>query len=311
MAKPLLTVYWVYRHRRFEVLWLAHGFERTVDDKGMPSTCITPAPVRFLLRETDTATVEYAMCSHQREHSHFEAEGPDGSVRRLLGVQAAYLVRYAIDFDTIGRPNHLPAKLFGLTLSAAALDFGHGIVLENHSVLPWDAPLEVQRRARLEGWSEAQAAAMPAPGPDLKVAAPPKQKPPTLTGNQNKSIYGEHISDAYMRAQGHQKLNDGGNLTPLPPHPARGTGIDGVWKHASPPPDYVITEAKYHKSRLGKTINSGKQMSDQWILSDRRLERAVGPRAARRILSAMTAGRVEKRLHQIAPDGTLTETILL
>jgi hypothetical protein len=108
----------------------------------------------------------------------------------------------------------------------------------------------VPRRARLEGLTEMQAQAMPAPKELLKVSAPPRGAPPRLSTNAEKGIYSEHLSDAYMRAQGHQKLNDGGVPTPLPPVPARGQGIDGVWKHHCPPLDYIITEAKYDTAQL-------------------------------------------------------------
>ncbi|HEX8659775.1 MAG TPA: hypothetical protein VF690_19685 [Hymenobacter sp.] len=136
--------------------------------------------------------------------------------------------------------------------------------------------------------------------------------PPALRNNGEKGVYGEHISDAYMRAQGHTKLNDGGVLTPLLPVPARGTGIDGVWRHGNPPPDYIITEAKYDTSQLRRTKRSGMQMSNQWINSNNRLERAVGRPEALRIAAAMRRpGGIEKRLHTIAPTGTLVETILL
>ena len=83
-----------------------------------------------------------------------------------------------------------------------------------------------------------------------------------------------------------------------------------MWKHASPPPDYVITEAKYGSSRLGMT-NDGRQMSTPWITGSRRLENATNVTEARKIMLALVRGRVEKRLHHIDPTGKLTETILL
>jgi hypothetical protein len=170
----------------------------------------------------------------------------------------------------------------------------------------------VQRRARLEGLTEMQAQAMPAPKEILKVSAPPRAASPRLSSNAQKGIYGEHLSDAYMRAQGHQKLNDGGAPTPLPPVPARGQGIDGVWKHHCPPPDYIITEAKYDTAQLAMTKRDGKQMSDKWILSSRRLKRALQDEdeAAEVIRAMKRVGRVEKRLHHIDVNGKLTDNHL-
>jgi len=49
-------------------------------------------------------------------------------------------------------------------------------------------------------------------------------------------------------------------------------GIDGIYRHPNPPPDFVITEAKYNTSPLGKT-KDGKQMSDEWV-TDTRLQNA-------------------------------------
>jgi hypothetical protein len=201
-----------------------------------------------------------------------------------------------------------------LYLSAAALTLD-GVTVECHSVLSWDAPAEVRRRARMMGDDPAYpglAAALPAPKRAPKVEAPALAPPPALRSNAEKGVYGEHISDAYMRAQGHTKLNDGGLLTPPPPGgSARGHGIDGVWRHGNPPPDYVITEAKYDTSRLGMT-NDGRQMSDSWIMGSERLEKAVGDDEADSILRAMKRiGRLEKRLHKITPNGTLQEIILV
>ena len=50
-------------------------------------------------------------------------------------------------------------------------------------------------------------------------------------------------------------------------------GIDGVYENAHPPPQYIISEAKYNTSRLGSTAD-GPQMSDDWILGSNRLENA-------------------------------------
>ena len=218
-------------------------------------------------------------------------------------------MRYSGHFEP-GRAGGWPGEVLLLGLSAAAL-VKHSLTLEAHSVLLWAAPAEVQRRARLEGLTETQAQPMPAPKELLKVSAPPRAAPPRLSTNAEKGIYGEHLSDAYMRAQGHQKLNGGGVPTPLPPVPVRGQGIDGVWKHHCPPPDYIITEAKYGKSRLSMT-KDGKQMSDNWVRGSKRLNKAVDDDVlANEVRKSMRRGRVEKRLHQIAIDGTVTETILL
>ncbi|UYZ64251.1 hypothetical protein [Hymenobacter weizhouensis] len=308
---PAQALYWCFGAWRYRVAEFQYRLYQALDAARRRSTQTRADHVRFSLLDADahSAVVAYAACSYQRAHSVFELECQDGSCRPWLTVQAAHLTSFVEELRP--GPGQEPSHRQRLALSAAALVLRDGTTIQRHTVIPWDAPPEVERRARLEGWSRPQAAAMPAPYPELKVSAPAKTGPPALSGNQEKSIYGEHRSDAFMRAQGHTKLNDGGHLTPLPPHPSRGQGIDGVWRHASPPPDYIITEAKYNKSRLGYTKGSGRQMSDQWIISDNRLERAVGRPEALRIAAALRRpGRVEKRLHNVAPDGTLTETIL-
>ena len=83
-----------------------------------------------------------------------------------------------------------------------------------------------------------------------------------------------------------------------------------MWRHGNPPPDYVITEAKYDTSRLGMT-KDGRQMSDKWIMEKNRLRKAVGKAEAGRIIRAMRLNSVEKRLHTVNPAGKLVETILL
>ena len=55
---------------------------------------------------------------------------------------------------------------------------------------------------------------------------------------------GEYQADQLFAAQGHKKLNHGGQLVGLL-DPPRGKGLDGVWQNATPPPTYLITETKY------------------------------------------------------------------
>jgi len=135
----------------------------------------------------------------------------------------------------------------------------------------------------------------------------PGQLPPNAT-NAQKGVFGEHVSDIHMANRGHTKLNDGGAMTPVNGQ-ARGTGIDGVWRNATPPPEYIITEAKYGTSRLGQTAD-GQQMSDTWVLGSNRLENAVGQQEANRIRRAMASGRVRKEIHQVDANGNVTVTVM-
>jgi hypothetical protein len=84
------------------------------------------------------------------------------------------------------------------------------------------------------------------------------------------------------------------------------TGIDGVYKNTSPPlpPDYIITEAKYNKAALDKTVlaDGTKQMDNDWILN--RLEAKVGADEAEYIEDAIRLGNIERWKIQVSPDGT-------
>ena len=305
-------VTWTFKGRPYNVLQGHYGFRQGTDYAGRPSTTVRPQVVTLTLdaSDEDARLAAYMFDPYQRASSHLEQRRPDGSVLHRLHIQAAHCVGLHGHFHPAD-PAGWPSETLTLRLTAAALTLD-GVTIEAHSVLPWDAPAEVRRRARLLGDASNLAAALAVPAPKSlpKVQAPARVAPPTLSSNKDKGQYGEHIADAYMRAQGHTKLNDNGVLAPLPPIPARGTGIDGIWQHHSPPPDYIITEAKYDTSRLRQTKRDGMQMSNRWITGSRRLERAVGLPEARKIMLALASGRVEKRLHQVETTGTLVETIL-
>ncbi|MBC1779661.1 cytosolic protein [Listeria booriae] len=87
-------------------------------------------------------------------------------------------------------------------------------------------------------------------------------------------------------------------------------GIDGVYESASPPPKYIIAEAKYGTSRLNKT-NDGLQMSEEWILN-KRLENAVGTDTAELIRDEMLLNpeNVQKVLVNVDKNGNVVESVL-
>jgi hypothetical protein len=101
-----------------------------------------------------------------------------------------------------------------------------------------------------------------------------EEEKPDLSSNAKKGVFGEAKADAYMKQKGFKKLN--GPDVQVGDAP-RGQGIDGVYENMNPPPKYVIGEAKFGSSQLGKT-QDGMQMSENWI--DNRLEKAVGRETA-------------------------------
>lgn len=314
MAVTPELVTWLFNGRSYKVLQGHYGFRQGTDHAGRPSTTVRSQVVTITLdaSDEDARLSSYMLDPYLRTSSHLEQRRPDGSVLHRLHIQAAHCVGLRSQFAPAD-PAGWPGETITLRLTAAALTLD-GMTIESHSVLPWDAPEEVRRRARILGDESNMAAAraVAAPKELPKIQAPTAVVPPSLSNNAEKGVYGEHISDTYMRAQGHTKLNDGGLVTPPPPGgTARGNGIDGVWKHGNPPPDYIITEAKYGKSRLGMTKKDGRQMSDTWILGSGRLEKATNKREAAAIRRALFSGRVEKRLHKVDSTGRLEETILL
>ncbi|MBC2285551.1 cytosolic protein [Listeria booriae] len=88
-------------------------------------------------------------------------------------------------------------------------------------------------------------------------------------------------------------------------------GIDGVYENSSPPPKYVIAEAKYGTSQLGKT-KDGKQMSKAWVNGSERLENAVGPDIAKDIQREqfLNPNNVQKSLVNIDKKGNVIENKL-
>lgn len=83
-------------------------------------------------------------------------------------------------------------------------------------------------------------------------------------------------------------------------------GIDGIYNHPNPPPDFVITEAKYNTARLGKT-KDGKQMSNKWVNDERLRKAGMNEEQRDDIIDALrnNDGTVQKLLIRNKPDGSL------
>ncbi len=118
------------------------------------------------------------------------------------------------------------------------------------------------------------------------------------TNHQN-AAFGEKTAHVKMLQKGYEPLGS----TDGQYRPGK-TGIDGAYKNPSPPPDYVITEVKYGKAKLGMT-KDGKQMGNDW-LTDRRLIDKVGEENAVEIRDAinMNNGTFEKWLINVRENGS-------
>ncbi len=163
----------------------------------------------------------------------------------------------------------------------------------------------------------AQAATTPAasgsssattPSQMRRGSAPPPAAEDVSIAKQStarKGVFGEHHADTWMDRHDMEKLN--GPLTQLDDAP-QGTGIDGVWRNPVPPPEFVVTEAKYGASDLGSLTDGTRQMSDKWI--DARLDKAVGPDLADEIRDADARGQVQKWLLQVDQNGAVRRSLL-
>ncbi|WP_109852726.1 PAAR-like protein [Aquimarina sp. AU58] len=110
-----------------------------------------------------------------------------------------------------------------------------------------------------------------------------------LGTNKRKGNYGEMKMDRHLESVTDINGNPA-NLTRISDDAVESLdqtiakGIDGVYENATPPPQYVIAEAKYNTSKLGNPAD-GPQMSDDWIEGSGRLENAVGVEKADDILA--------------------------
>ena len=116
-----------------------------------------------------------------------------------------------------------------------------------------------------------------------------------------KGAAGEYNADQYMKEQGHTPLGKTGK-----DYVPGANGIDGVYKGANPPPDYIINEAKYGTSQLGMTAD-GKQMSNTWVTDKRLREAGIPEDDIDNILDGLADndGTVQKLVTRNLPDGQL------
>ncbi|MEK0159594.1 hypothetical protein WLQ65_10720 [Pseudoalteromonas piscicida] len=148
-------------------------------------------------------------------------------------------------------------------------------------------------------------------GNDLKDAPvnkvnPPSRKTPSdftqhKSLNHRKAAAGEYNAHQLMTEKGYTPLGKtDGNFKPGE------TGIDGIYLHPNPPPDFVITEAKYNKARLGKT-RDGKQMNNRWVTKERLEKAGLSRREQDKILRGLRKndGSVQKLLIRNKEDGSL------
>jgi hypothetical protein len=178
---------------------------------------------------------------------------------------------------------------------------------EHPSLRVRERPLAASEESAGKAMTPSKIKAAKEGGPQAKTETPPKSRaaenePKEMTGHE-KGAHGERIAHDKMVEKGYEPLGK----TDGKYEPGK-NGIDGVYKNPSPPPDYVVTEAKYKgAARLDKDLADGtNQMDDRWV--NKRLEDKVGREEAENIADAMKEGRVEKWLIRVEDDGTTSAT---
>uniref|UniRef100_UPI000686F0E4 hypothetical protein n=1 Tax=Paucisalibacillus globulus TaxID=351095 RepID=UPI000686F0E4 len=129
-----------------------------------------------------------------------------------------------------------------------------------------------------------------------------------LVTTKQKGNYGEMKMDVHLEKQGYTRISLD-RVTSLDDKIIQ--GIDGVYENSSPPPQYIIGEAKYGTSQLGKT-KTGKQMSDEWIDSRNRLDNAVGREKADEIRMELLLNpdNVESILVKVDVHGDVRQIVI-
>ncbi|MEB9513475.1 T7SS effector LXG polymorphic toxin [Bacillus cereus] len=121
-----------------------------------------------------------------------------------------------------------------------------------------------------------------------------------LKTTKRKGNYGEMKMDDFFESQTYTRISDDRVLT-LDQKIVK--GIDGIYENSSPPPKYVIAEAKYNTAQLSNK-KDGKQMSETWIDGSRRLESTVGEEMF------LNPENVQNILINVDKDGNVVKSIL-
>ncbi|KMK51096.1 hypothetical protein RO21_08180 [[Actinobacillus] muris] len=79
-------------------------------------------------------------------------------------------------------------------------------------------------------------------------------------------------------------------------------GIDGIYRNTTPPPKFVIDEAKYGSSKLSKLKDGTRQMSDNWIMD--RLNH-LDRKARDDILKAIERKEIDRVLSKVDQFGNV------
>ena len=91
----------------------------------------------------------------------------------------------------------------------------------------------------------------------------------TQKGNVGEILADQHLLQVRDKVGPHGEsyhLERIGRSAPESINEATVKGIDGIYKNSTPPPSYVINEAKFGSGQLNAHTETGPQMSEDWIL---------------------------------------------
>ena len=130
-----------------------------------------------------------------------------------------------------------------------------------------------------------------------------------LKNNKQKGNYGEMKMDIFFERMGCKRISYD-RVESLDDKIKQ--GIDGVYECKNPPPKYIIREAKYDTSQLRTLPNGTKQMSDEWIFNQGRLEKAVGRKMADEIYTEWlkNSNNISKQVVHVYPGGKVFPRVL-
>ena len=130
-----------------------------------------------------------------------------------------------------------------------------------------------------------------------------------LKNNKQKGNYGEMKMDIFFERMGCKRISYD-RVESLDDKIKQ--GIDGVYECKNPPPKYIIKEAKYDTSQLRTLPNGTKQMSDEWIFNQGRLEKSVGKKMADKIRDTLmdNSENVSKQVVHVYPGGKVFPRVL-
>ncbi|WP_231877272.1 T7SS effector LXG polymorphic toxin [Bhargavaea cecembensis] len=128
-----------------------------------------------------------------------------------------------------------------------------------------------------------------------------------LKDNRQRGNYGEMKMDVHYESQGYSRISRG-RVTKLDQQIVQ--GIDGVYENATPPPKFIIAEAKFNKSQLSNLKSDIRQMDNRWI--SQRLMKAVNINKYKEIILERTinSSNIESRLVRVKKDGQIVERTL-